>query len=1326
MSNTTGRGGVAGSSALMFSGTLVSRLLGMIRSPLLLGAAIGANLGASDAFAVANKLPNVVYLLIAGGVLNAILVPALVRAMAKDDDGGQTYANRLITVFGVGLAAVTLLLTVGAQLLVYLYAGAMPSEWFDIAVAFAWWTVPQLFFYGMYTMLGQVLNARGIFGPYMWAPALNNVVAIAGLLVYLGVYGTAGESAAADPSTWTPGRIALVAGTATLGIVAQAAILFVPLWRSGFRYRFDFTLRGSGLGRASRTAMWVFGAVLVGQVSNILVSQAAAGARGDAAAAGVDPLAVAGNQAYDNAYLLYSLPTSLVVVSLVTALFTRMSTNAATGEVAKVRDDTSLALRVVGLFTVFVAPAMIVLALPLTRILNAAVTYTEVRSIATVLACMLVGLVAVGAWTVLQRVYYAFEAARHLFWIQLPTVAVLAAGAILAMTLPPTWTVPTIGLAMAASNSLGVVLAYVQLRRYIPDIDAPVVARAHGRIALAAAVPVLAGWGLLHLLGTGPEMGVGGAIWRTLLVGAVMVALYLLALRLFKVRELAIVTGPLLLLAAGVGRRVPGAPGRWLARLGGGGVAAAAASAPSGTTAAASSPEPGDSGDTLGGIVSGRVPDEPETGDAAPGKEAVPPVANVTSGDAGAHTAQRLAELCLPEDAPLIAGRYLLDGYPDPAPDLPGEPAEDLILGRSVRVLRLDPASPRTVAVLDAARRAALVRDDRLLALLDVGQDSADAWIVTEEIPGTGLDELVTEGPLTVEDARAVIGEAASGLEAATRLGVHHLVLEPQSVRVTRDGEVIVVGLGIIAALGGSPHGEDPSDLDVIAAARADGTDLVRLAHLALTGTLPARGAEVDVLDYPEETPEAVRTLAERTLRGGQPPVGPGTVIRAFAPWTPVAPAPDAGAQRKGRRRAGGLLAAAFAKRTEAQRAAHPQPPEVHDPADEAPAAGTAAGAAAGTGAAAVVGAAASAPAASAEPAEAAAPTAPGAPDGPVAQRASHSVVDRVGPADETVVLPAVSAAEEPGPVEAVEPVAPAGDATVVAPAVGARAFDQGAAEEALSADGAAEPTTPAEPTTRAEQPAGTADIEEPADPDHPTHSAGERAASHEDSALALVGPFATEPAESAEVPPRQSRTVLGIVAGLVLVGLIAAIVVLVSPLGDGRFSRAPAPSPEASAEAPAQEQPAEETPEPTPTAEPVITELDLVDPEQRYPDHPEDLGLAMDGSPNTAWRTLWYNSAAFGNTKPGVGIVVTLEEPAMVSSVTLDVAGTGGHVAVLDGEPGAADTTELGESTLGRDTTITFDEPSELSELVVWFDELPTATENGRYMIALHELAIG
>src|SRR5690606_39613755 len=115
---------------------------------------------------------NVVYMLGAGGVLNAILVPPIVRAM-RSRDGGEEYVDRLLTMAGAALLGLTLLLTGGAVVLVSVYASELSPEWFDLAVAFAVWCIPQLFFYGMYTLLGQVLNARGIFGPYMWAPAAN-------------------------------------------------------------------------------------------------------------------------------------------------------------------------------------------------------------------------------------------------------------------------------------------------------------------------------------------------------------------------------------------------------------------------------------------------------------------------------------------------------------------------------------------------------------------------------------------------------------------------------------------------------------------------------------------------------------------------------------------------------------------------------------------------------------------------------------------------------------------------------------------------------------------------------------------------------------------------------------------------------------------------------------------------------------------------------------------------------------------------------------------------------------------------------------------------
>src|SRR5699024_12665291 len=112
--------------------------------------------------------------------------------------------------------------------------------------------LPQLFFYGLYTLLGQVLNAKSSFGPYMWAPVLNNIVAIGGLAVFILIFGT-NNASPHELSTWTRDKIALIAGTATLGVAAQALIRIWPLKRIGFKYKPTFGFRGVGLASAGRS-----------------------------------------------------------------------------------------------------------------------------------------------------------------------------------------------------------------------------------------------------------------------------------------------------------------------------------------------------------------------------------------------------------------------------------------------------------------------------------------------------------------------------------------------------------------------------------------------------------------------------------------------------------------------------------------------------------------------------------------------------------------------------------------------------------------------------------------------------------------------------------------------------------------------------------------------------------------------------------------------------------------------------------------------------------------------------------------------------------------
>ena len=143
----------------------------------------------ADAFNVANTVPNIIYILLAGGVLNTVFVPQVVRAMKEGAERERAYTDRLLTLAGLVLAAITLVATLAAPLVVALYT---PSTWSDadvaVAVAFAAWCLPQIFFYGIYTMLGQILNARGSFGPMMWAPIVNNLVAIVVGLVFIAVF----------------------------------------------------------------------------------------------------------------------------------------------------------------------------------------------------------------------------------------------------------------------------------------------------------------------------------------------------------------------------------------------------------------------------------------------------------------------------------------------------------------------------------------------------------------------------------------------------------------------------------------------------------------------------------------------------------------------------------------------------------------------------------------------------------------------------------------------------------------------------------------------------------------------------------------------------------------------------------------------------------------------------------------------------------------------------------------------------------------------------------------------------------------------------------
>ncbi len=201
------RQGTGRASVVLASGTIVSRVLGFVSAAVLTWV-IGLNNPGANAFAIANTLPNNILPLIAGGLLSAVLVPQIVRA-ALDPDGGDRFVSRLVTLGVTAFLVVTAVAVAAAPLLIAIYTAggshdALQGGGVTLALVMSYWCLPQLFFYALFALLGEVLNARAVFGPITWVPAVNNIVVIASLVAFAAVFGV--DPAHRDPSSWAAAR----------------------------------------------------------------------------------------------------------------------------------------------------------------------------------------------------------------------------------------------------------------------------------------------------------------------------------------------------------------------------------------------------------------------------------------------------------------------------------------------------------------------------------------------------------------------------------------------------------------------------------------------------------------------------------------------------------------------------------------------------------------------------------------------------------------------------------------------------------------------------------------------------------------------------------------------------------------------------------------------------------------------------------------------------------------------------------------------------------------------------------------------------------------
>jgi putative peptidoglycan lipid II flippase len=528
--------GIGRASAFLASGTIVSRVMGFVRAIILIQTIGAVGSASADAFAVANQLPNNIYAIIAGGTLSAVLVPQIVRATLHSD-GGKGYINKLLTIAMVILAGTTLAATLLAPVLVTISAAGFSDEQRALAITFAYWCLPQIFFYGLYTVLGEVLNARNVFGPFTWAPALNNLVSILGLVAFMVVFGDdpAGERLVSE---WTADKVALLAGSATLAVAAQALILFLFWRRVGIRYRPDFRWRGVGLGTAGKLAGWTFGMLLVTQAAGLVETNVAS------IASGGDSASIAAIQA---AWLIFMLPHSLITVSIVTAYFTKMSGHANRGETTQLRHDVSAALRVTSLFMVLGTVVLIVVAYPFTSLFND--SFFDTVAMGNVLIAFLVGLIPFSALFVLQRVFYSLSDTKTPFFLQVLQASIFTVLALGCALLPVDLIAVGLGLALSTATAMQTLVAAIIIRRRLGGAGGRGIVLSLIRF-LVAAVPAT-GAGVLTYVGLGALFGASfltdafvGPLISMAVIGVVMLAVYLGALYLLRSPELKDALGP--------------------------------------------------------------------------------------------------------------------------------------------------------------------------------------------------------------------------------------------------------------------------------------------------------------------------------------------------------------------------------------------------------------------------------------------------------------------------------------------------------------------------------------------------------------------------------------------------------------------------------------------------------------------------------------------------------------------------------------------------------------------------------------------------------------
>lgn len=454
-----------GQTSGMAAGTLASRITGVFRD-IALVAAIGTGIF-SDTYSVANSIPNIIYILIAGGAINAVFIPALIRHMEDDPDEGKQFTDQLLTLVGLVLIGIVLITVLIAGLIVHLYATKLwtPEE-FDVATMFARWCLPQIFFYGLYTLASQILNSRNSFSLPMYAPIINNLIVIGTAAIFVSVM-----SQVPNADSVTTAQVNLLGFGTTLGVMAQALILIPALKKSGYNFKPNFQFRNVGNGKVGNLAKWTIGFVLVNQITFLMVSNLTTLAN---VLVSGDPGTVSvGFTSYQKGQLMMMLPHSIITVSIITALLPRLSRQAHDKDLTAFGGELSASLRLVSALIIPSAVFLLASGPWIGALLYGygASSAAQGAALGGVASMFALGLPAFSLFYVLLRSYYAQENTKTPFMINLGFNALhIIIGFTLFSLMPTGLQVAGLALGYSVSYVITCTLTWRRVGKRVPEI----------------------------------------------------------------------------------------------------------------------------------------------------------------------------------------------------------------------------------------------------------------------------------------------------------------------------------------------------------------------------------------------------------------------------------------------------------------------------------------------------------------------------------------------------------------------------------------------------------------------------------------------------------------------------------------------------------------------------------------------------------------------------------------------------------------------------------------------------------------------------------------